>query len=874
MFSFLHPAKYDIFTSMRLDLQKGFNKWLIAPLALLILAIGAHQPWAETYLVYTHSVQENEEGWGSLYSAGTDFQPIGFEGSGVTELFAGDSFATNPESLTVIHNKDLVVISQGEAGIQVNPGDSLTISYGHLVAFGSGSISWGEYNLTFSEVKCALQLKPEEPSAIEIYEGSMKITSSEHQTLTANPGEIAAKSPPDSAEWKLDKREMKDKDWAFGLVVAIYSELLARAQHNWTPHPLASTVQYEALHALDPNNENTLLNLGYLYFKHDNTDQALKYFGALITLFPHKASFQLVMGTALCDLKRYQEALPYLDLAIQLDPQMVKAYNQKALALRQLGRYDEAMAVVSTSLKVKVGAEARLNEALLYYDTGDKKKALKLIREEISAKSESADFWVEKGNNLIGGGYTDLVLAISKSLLKLSNQTGSAYLLSAKAYLADKNEKEAGKILDEMLSNMPTYDEGYRSKAQFLVKQGKPEEALKTIDTGLEKAGRTPLLIAAKGVLLLEQERVDEALGYFQESLKANPDDPLVKSLLGKCLIYLGRLEEGEQALREALELGLPPDAYTYSLLADCLIAQEDFTAGKECYQKAHSLAPEDSSITARLASVMGQMGEGESAGQLLEQELAKNPQDYQLRLAVAILTYLQGNNDSALSLLDQIIADYPDKASALLAKGKVLISVGKVEEGLALVQRYAQSASDEVSLREVGVVYLNQNMLDEALSTFERMVAVAKNPARAEQKVAEILLMDGDYAQAREYLKKGLSLGNLYLANSLMARMYLVQVLLGEDADIEALQSEYLSTRGVDRWSDKVLDLLKGGLTAEELSQEASTPKERGEAFFWAGVKALAEGDDNRAGECFRRTAEEGAPYGFAREMAGRLAK
>jgi tetratricopeptide (TPR) repeat protein len=857
---------------MTLKAKNGFNRWVIAPLILLTLAVFAHQSGAQTYLLYAHSQQESGESWGGLFSAGADFQPVGFEGSGVTELFAGDALNTNPESLIAVQSKDLVLIGQDELGIQVGADDDLTVSTGHLVVFGSGSISWGDYSLTFSQVKCALELQPKASSSIEIYDGSVKIASAQHQPLTAATNQIAIKPSTDSAEWRLDNREDRDRDWAFGLVTAVYSELLTAAQHNWTPHPLASTVQYQALHALDPNNENTLLNLGYLFFKHDRTDEALRCFSDLIALFPHKASFQLVMGTALCDLKRYQEALPYLDLAIQLDPQMVKAYNQKALALRQLGRYDEAMSVVTASLKVKMGAEAHLSEALLCYDTGDKKKAEKIVREEVSAKSESADFWVEKGNNLIGQGYTGLALVISKSLLKLSDQTGPAYLLAAKAYLADKNDKEGGKILDEMLSHMPAYDEGYRSKAQFLVKLGKMAEALKTIDTGLQKAGRTPLLIAAKGVLLLEQGNVDEALGYLQESLKTNPEDPLVQSLLGKCLVYLGRLEEGVQALDKALELGLPPDAATYFLLGDCLVAQEDFASGKECYQKAHSLAADDSSITARLASVMGQMGEGESAHQLLEQELAKKPNDYQLRLAIAILTYLEGENGSALSLLDAIISDYPDKSSAQLAKGKVLISIGEVEEGLTLVEQFAQSASDEVSLREVGVVYLNQKMLPEALSAFERMVAVAKNPARAERKAAEILILNGDYLPAKEYLQKGLALGNLYLANSLMARMYLTQVLLHEPADIETLQSNYISSRGVDKWSDKVLDLLKGKLTTEELVQKASSPKELGEAFFWAGVNSLANQDNIHAMRYFQQTLDEGAPYGFAREMAERM--
>lgn len=842
-------------------------------ISITLLLFTSAPATAETYIVYHHTLDTSAESWGNLYTVSYGGEPIGFEGSGVLLLSSGDALSTDKGSLIAIYHHRLALLSDGKANLKIEASGDPQLESGRFVLFGSGEVRAGEFSIISTDAKSTLNLTDGGWAEVELFSGELEVTYKGKSYLSLLSGETATLSLYNPGITPSVKSQTPSEDWAFGLVVAIYSELLTKAQANWSTHPPASAVQYETLLILDPENENLILNLGYLHFKQGESERALELFNRLTKLFPKKASFQLVMGVALCDLERYQEALTYLDRALALNPRLVQALNQKATALRRMGRYDEALQISFASLTIKPTAEARLIQALIHYDVGDKLQAEKLITEEVSARSEGADFWVEKGHNLIARGYTDLALTISQTLLKLDKRTLQAYILSARAYLAENRVKEAGAILDEMLSQMPDYDEGYRSKAQFLVKLDKSDEALSTIDEGLARVGRTPLLLAAKGVMLLKQERIDEALLLFQESLRNYPDDPLVRSLEGKCLVYLDRLEEGYSALWEALTLGIPPDPSIYSLLASTATVMENFSAGKEFFQKALTLSPHASSLVANLASLMAQMGEGESARRLVAEELLRSPDDYQLRLTDAILLYLDGRWEEAITKLDGIIADFPEKSPAVMAKGKVLISLGEVEEGLALVGEYERTASGEVSFREVGVVYLNLEMLDEAVSAFNKMTAASKNPARSAQKASELLMLSGYYGEARDYLEQGLQQGNLFLANSLIARMYLVQALLGEPTEIESLKMTYISSRGIDRFSDKVLDFLKGSVTADELLTSASTPKERGEALFWSATKALAEGDRDAVDQYLARVLDEGAPYGFARDMAGFLA-
>jgi tetratricopeptide (TPR) repeat protein len=160
------------------------------------------------------------------------------------------------------------------------------------------------------------------------------------------------------------------------------------------------------------------------------------------------------------------------------------------------------------------------------------------------------------------------------------------------AYVLEKlgRNEESIRYLDRVLVHEPSV-ELWRDRAALCEAEGNHEQALWSVDKGLElEPGSAPLLIR-RGNLYMREGKPAEAVVSFRQASEADPEDSLAFFDLGTALMHLSRFEEAVEALSRSVEL-TPESTRALNALGS---AHLNLGAGQEaarCLQRAISADP------------------------------------------------------------------------------------------------------------------------------------------------------------------------------------------------------------------------------------------------------------------------------------------
>ena len=88
-----------------------------------------------------------------------------------------------------------------------------------------------------------------------------------------------------------------------------------------------------------------------------------------------------------------------------------------------------------------------------------------------------------------------------------------------------------------------------------LVKKSRGADALRVLQTAVQKGTRTPEVLSELGDRLVEASRLPEAIEAYTEAAKGNPKDPTLWELVGEVSFRLDKLPEAEAAFHESLKV-------------------------------------------------------------------------------------------------------------------------------------------------------------------------------------------------------------------------------------------------------------------------------------------------------------------------------
>jgi Flp pilus assembly protein TadD len=121
--------------------------------------------------------------------------------------------------------------------------------------------------------------------------------------------------------------------------------------------------------------------------------------------------------------------------------------------------------------------------------------------------------------------------------------TKTLYVM-AKLYAGQGKDAEAEAALKRVLVESPKFTPAYCELAEAQLRQGRAEDAVRTLSAGLKVAPRDPVLLNDLGMCHLLKKDYERALTSFRAASAANPSDARYRSNTAVSLGMLGRYDE------------------------------------------------------------------------------------------------------------------------------------------------------------------------------------------------------------------------------------------------------------------------------------------------------------------------------------------
>jgi tetratricopeptide (TPR) repeat protein len=199
---------------------------------------------------------------------------------------------------------------------------------------------------------------------------------------------------------------------------------------------------------------------------------------------------------------------------------------------------------------------------------------------------------------------------------------------------------------------MPPADR-HRARAEVLLAQGRPQDALAELDAALGFAPGAAPLHVDRANCLVELDDLDEAEAAIRRALALDPTDAFAHCVLHSVLDDRGDAAGAEAAIRQAITLD-PTSAQYHSALSWLLLQQEAWEPALAAAGAALALDPDDRDALITQVFARVQLGRLDEAVAAARRQLAADPTDAASHAMLAVTAMAAGDHESAARSLQE----------------------------------------------------------------------------------------------------------------------------------------------------------------------------------------------------------------------------
>lgn len=574
----------------------------------------------------------------------------------------------------------------------------------------------------------------------------------------------------------------------------------------------------------------------------------------------------LLRAATLWDLKRLDEAeRAYQRLAEAAASQgpEVRVKGRLALATFYRNKGDQARAQqeFDAILREFPTDPTALSYALQLYDETERsERGTELVREALKAAPENPSLHFFLASRLQKRGDPEGAEAVLTEAVSLFG-TPEAWLRLAELREQQGRLDAALEAIDEVVAQVGEENEPVNLKrAQLLVAKGEAGRAREVLATVKEESARAIL----EGQLLLAEGKPEEALAQLDTGLRRWPNNAGARLLTGQAALALGQLDRAASELREAYRSG-PEDTDAALLLADLDFRRGDYPGAFEFaglfLQKRQSAPPESRaeafSIAIRSASAMHRF----DAARRAADELGKIPgQGVRAALERAGIARQASGPAAAAAAIEKSGLDLraPESEPALRALVGDLLAQAKTEDAARRVDAAVAAHPEHAAFYELrGLVAARRERLPEAREAFERALALEPEQASTLVALATLEAQEGKADAALALLARAEAAAPDDPAPAYQAAQLLLAA--GRSAEAEARLRAIVRAHPTHASARNDLAWILAERQAEldfalALAQEASRIAPNADTLDTLGWVQLQRGDAGAAVESFRR--------------------
>ena len=366
----------------------------------------------------------------------------------------------------------------------------------------------------------------------------------------------------------------------------------------------AAETKVRALLRDDASNPLLYFVLGTILRQQDQPDDAVDAFTESARLMPGFPETHAQLAYLFYRLDDSANALAEARTALSIDPENAEAYRDLGLALYAEGHYDAALHAYEESLQREPdSADVYFDMGLTLRDQGDLRRAAIAYRHALSLRP---DFWQAHSNLgvvLRDQGKLDDSVAEYRAAKRLRPEEASIRNNLGNT-LCDKEDFD-GAIAEfqELYRQNPKWDGGHNCLARAYMSKRDYHSAIRELQAAIRinPAGAAEHRVLGQALLLTGRDQ--EALDVLRKAVALNPDSALAHHYLGTALVNTQQLAEAEPEFRHALQLEASAENH-YSLAA-CLVALNRYDEALGELEIASRMDPSQNLYRARMQEVV-----------------------------------------------------------------------------------------------------------------------------------------------------------------------------------------------------------------------------------------------------------------------------
>jgi tetratricopeptide (TPR) repeat protein len=420
----------------------------------------------------------------------------------------------------------------------------------------------------------------------------------------------------------------------------------------------------------------------------------------------------------------------------------------------RLENYDRAEMLLKRaaegSKRKKIDSAAFLYLGNIEYQKGNYRGALEYYEESLGYDKKNIYALHNIAESYVKSGKPALTLKYAMKVFELQKGLRPNLLLLGNVYYAAGKYKKALSMYEGLESDDGVF---MLNSASAYLKMGSPEKAEQLLKRVIESPGPDDAVKGLSRVKLSDiTEKTDrfKAAGYMREALKVFPSSPVLRYNLSLLLFRLMDYEESVRLLR-SVEGTLTSGNFD-TLLGMALFKSEYLNEALDHYLNMYG-----KSGAASVAHVIGdiylKLGDMKKA-EIYYLKALQDPENETAYRNLVNIYIKEKRYKEAADLCEGSMMREPENPMPYLCLADVYFHTKRSAEGRRLVDKAAQlSAGDANYLTMAASLYKENNLNNNALQIYYRILSLDPNYYRPYVEIAEIYMEAGHTDRTREFL-------------------------------------------------------------------------------------------------------------------------
>lgn len=354
-----------------------------------------------------------------------------------------------------------------------------------------------------------------------------------------------------------------------------------------------------------------------------------------------------------------------------------------------------------------------------------------------------------------------------QSALNIDSQMPEAHYTLGLNYREQGKLDEAANQFQQAIDSDSKYAEAYAGLGLTQLDQGKNEDAEVNFQKALSMNSGNSTAHYGLGKSYVRQGRYDDAIKELNTALYQNPNSAPTHLALGECYENQGNSVAAVKEYQESIRIKAEnPEAYSH--IADIRDQRGDTELAISELRSGLELMPDNMALRMRIGDSCLKLDKLDDAIKEYTQVLSQQPQNSQAAQGLTRCYYLKAQKETNSSfmlsneyenaerMIDQAIAMNPNDMELRLAQAKIRSLSGKQVDLNSIGQ--PRSDGERIAYAEA---LLAQNKFNEATEQMNIVLNNAQNPKQA-FAIADLALMIKDLPSAENaYRKAGSVAGN-----------------------------------------------------------------------------------------------------------------